>query len=206
MGFQIDARLFPNSQHFRVWLNVDGLNAPPSDDQFSAMIQLGNGHENDNEQKAYNRRSVSVHPQQRRAFRTVSCCCAKLICDSHTVLRIQSYFSALSFWSFLGVLYTLGLEYVVLPSCVFVLSNALWNPLFYSKTLLRVRRDVWCCSPRKWLYYVLLCLAYVVGFGVNLTWTAFSLSALILEDASQIQHAEFINLGMFAITTLLFLL
>ena len=49
---------------------------------------------------------------------------------------------------------------------------------------------------------MLLCLAYVVGFGVNLTWTAFSLSALILEDTAQLEHAWLINLALFVAVAL----
>ena len=63
-------------------------------------------------------------------YRTVSCCCNKLICDSHTLLRFQSYASSISFWSFLGIMYTVGFEYVVFSSCVFMLVNTIWNPLF----------------------------------------------------------------------------
>jgi len=142
-------------------------------------------------------------------FRTIPCCCHKVLCDSHSMLRFQAYASALSMWSYLGVMYTKGFEYVVFSSTVFVLVNTVWNPLFYSKSVRDLETSVsCCCSPKKWLYYALLLAAYLIGFLVNMAWCGFSISAFILQGAAQTdsEYATLINIGLFVVVFLVYFL
>eukprot|EP01084_Bolivina_argentea_P267921 454944_1 len=161
--YLLDPLNFPNSNHYRVYfantaitLDRDGYNTTKH--KTSTTTHHTNDHHNT------------------IGFRTVQCCCNKLICDSHTLLRFQSYACAVSFWSFLGIIYTVGFDYVVLSASLFMLINTVWNPLFYSKQL----EYIYGC--KKGMYYLMLILSYIVGCVLNIAWCTFSISAFILED------------------------
>ena len=196
--FEIDPNLFPNSNHYRVWYNnIDYQNNINNNNN---NITNNNGDFGEKDDKKTDRELLS-------GFRTVSCCCNKLICDSHTLLRFQSYISSLSFWSFLGIMYTLGVEYIVISACIFMLVNTIWNPLFYSKEVIFIRSNLkCCCSFRKWFFYIMLIIAYIIGFVLNVSWFSFSISAYILKNDNAFQYTTIINMLIFLFTIIIFFL
>merc|ERR1719242_2846104 len=222
--FMIDPHRFPNSHHFRFYFNVDGRIhdlSSVSTEYMSSAIALSSQQSDlsvptpattTSASSSTHGTSVSVavaHNTYMPPFRTIPCCCHKLICDSHAMLRFQAYASALSLWSYLGVMYTKGFEYVVFSSTIFILVNTVWNPLFYSRTVREIEHHVkCCCSLRKWIYYLLLMMAYLIGFFVNMAWCGFSISAFILQGAAQTDsdYATLINIGLFLIVFMVYFL
>merc|ERR1719242_1583265 len=225
----IDPHRFPNSHHFRFYFNADGrihdlssvsteymssaialssqqsdLSVPTPATTTSASSSITNNTSLPSSVSVAGATSPYIPP-----FRTIPCCCHKLICDSHAMLRFQAYASALSLWSYLGVMYTKGFEYVVFSSTIFILVNTVWNPLFYSRTVREIEHHVkCCCSLRKWMYYLLVLMAYLIGFFINMAWCGFSISAFILQGTAQTDsdYATFVNIGLFLIVFMVYFL